>query len=106
LQSCKNKGDQKELAEKLVRKQSSALSTGGQYSSGRSDRGYVENKWTDLWKDMKRLNGGSDSLLRGALGVLTTGEMMRIYLGGILSSGSESKFSHPCPSLKPRFIRL
>lgn len=106
LQSCKNKGDQKELAEKLVRKQSSALSAGGQYSSGRSDRGYVENKWTDLWKDMKRLNGGSDSLLRGALGVLTTGEMMRIYLGGILSSGSESKSSHPCPSLKPRFIRL
>jgi hypothetical protein len=73
LQSARNTGDQTELAERMVRRQSS--------------RGLSETRWTKLWGDMRKLNGGDDALLRGAFGMLSAGDMMRIYLGGVLGSG-------------------
>ena len=74
LQSARNKEDQMELAEKMVRRQS---------------RGpHSEQRWWALWGDMKKLAGGEDALLRGAFGVLSHQEMIRIYLGGVFASGS------------------
>ena len=74
LQSARNKQDQTQLAEKMIRRQ-----------AGMKDLA----KWTKLWEDMCRLNGGDDALLRGAFGTLSIEEMMRVYLSGILGSGSE-----------------
>ena len=74
LQSARDKGDQMELAEKMVRRQV---------------RGpHTEHKWTALWSDMSKLNGGGDALLRGAFGVLGMDEMVKVYLGGVVASGS------------------
>lgn len=75
LQSAKNKEDQLELAEKMVRRQ-----LGGKHT---------ETRWIGLWGDMKKLSGGEDALMRGAFGVLEREDMLRIYLGGLISSGSE-----------------
>ncbi|WVQ94410.1 hypothetical protein IAU59_001489 [Kwoniella sp. CBS 9459] len=73
LQSARDSSDQRELAEKMVRRQ----------------RGLGEDGWRRLWDDMGRLAGGEDSgLLRGALGSLNVQERGRIYLGGLLSSGN------------------
>nr|XP_031859120.1 uncharacterized protein CI109_005470 [Kwoniella shandongensis]KAA5526192.1 hypothetical protein CI109_005470 [Kwoniella shandongensis] len=74
LQSSRNGSDQKELAEKMVRRQAS--------------KGLGEDMWRRLWDDMERLGGGEDSLVRGALGMLDLRERGRIYLGGVLSSGN------------------
>ncbi|KAK8861318.1 hypothetical protein IAR55_002137 [Kwoniella newhampshirensis] len=74
LQSSRNSSDQKELAEKMVRRQGS--------------KGLGEDGWRRLWDDMDRLGGGEDSLVRGALGMLDLRERGRIYLGGVLSSGN------------------
>lgn len=75
LQSARDKAEQMELAEKMVRRQA-----GGPHTDAR---------WAALWGDMKKLSGGDDALLRGAFGVLTVEEMMKIYLGGVFASGSE-----------------
>ncbi len=76
LQSARNTGDQVELAERMVRRQAS--------------RGpHTDTRWTSLWNDMRKLNGGDDALLRGAFGMLSIEQMMRTYVGGVLSSGSE-----------------
>jgi hypothetical protein len=74
LQSARDKAEQKELAEKMVRRQGTGPHT--------------DTRWTALWADMKKLSGGDDALLRGAFGVLDVEEMTRIYLGGVLASGS------------------
>jgi hypothetical protein len=74
LQSARDKDEQRQLAEKMVRRQ------GGLKSA---------DKWPKLWEDMCRLNGGDDALLRGAFGMLSKKDMMRVYLNGILGSGSE-----------------
>lgn len=75
LQSARDKSEQVELAEKMVRRQVGA--------------GLTEGRWTALWQDMKRLSGGDDALLRGAFGVLSHEDLSRIYLAGVLASGSE-----------------
>ncbi|WVR04045.1 hypothetical protein IAU60_001044 [Kwoniella sp. DSM 27419] len=73
LQSARDVGDQKELAEKMVRRQ----------------RGLGEDGWRRLWDDMGRLAGGEEGgLLRGALGMLSVRERGRVYLGGVLGSGN------------------
>lgn len=75
LQSSRDKEEQTQLAEKMVRRQSVSLSA---------------DRWPKLWEDMCRLSGGDDALLRGAFGMLSTDDMMRVYLSGLLSSGSRS----------------
>ncbi|OCF34580.1 hypothetical protein I316_03621 [Kwoniella heveanensis BCC8398] len=73
LQSARDSSEQKELAEKMVRRQ----------------RALGEDGWRRLWDEMGRLAGGEDSgLLRGALGMLNIRERGRIYLGGLISSGN------------------
>lgn len=78
LQSATDSNEQITLAEKMVRRQ----------------RGIDERRWMQLWEDMCKLQGGDDQLLRGAFGMLPRKELMRIFLGGLLSSGSESKLLH------------
>lgn len=73
LQSATDSNEQITLAEKMVRRQ----------------RGIDERRWMQLWEDMCKLQGGEDQLLRGAFGLLPRKELMRIFLGGLLSSGSE-----------------
>ncbi|WVF66798.1 hypothetical protein IAT40_001540 [Kwoniella sp. CBS 6097] len=73
LQSARDSSEQKDLAEKMVRRQ----------------RGLGDEGWRRLWDDMSRLAGGEEGgLLRGALGMLDITERGRIYLGGLLSSGN------------------
>jgi hypothetical protein len=79
LQSARDGKEQKDLAERVVRR-----------NTGRR----TGDQWVRLWDDMKRLNGGDDALLRGAFGMLSVEEMMRVYLGGVLSSGSESSITY------------
>lgn len=74
LQSARDHQEQIGLAEKMVRRQ-----------TARGD----DRKWVTLWEDMCRLQGENDSLLRGAFGVLSKDEMMRIFLHGLLSAGCE-----------------
>lgn len=72
LQSARDGKGQIELAERMVRRL----------------HGGDEKRWTNLWGDMNRLNGGDDALLKGAFGMLSTEELMKVYLGGVLGSGS------------------
>lgn len=74
LQSARDKDEQLQLAEKMVRRQAGSLGP---------------ERWPKLWDDMLRLSGGDDALLRGAFGMLSIEDMMKVYLGGVLSSGSE-----------------
>jgi hypothetical protein len=78
LQSARDRAEQVTLAEHMVRR-----------STARAD----ERRWVQLWEDMCRLQGGSDALLRGAFGMLSKHDMMRIFLGGLLASGGESSES-------------
>ncbi|WVQ83558.1 hypothetical protein IAT38_005699 [Cryptococcus sp. DSM 104549] len=73
LGASRDKGEQKELAERMVRQ-----------------GGGGEEGWRRLWENMARLSGGEggDELLKGALGRLDVRERGRIYLGGILRSGN------------------
>ncbi len=79
LQSARDKTEQVTLAEKMVRR----------------SRGMDERNWITLWEDMGRLQGGEDTLLRGAFGMLSSEELMRILLHGLLSAGSESSSQLP-----------
>lgn len=78
LQSARNHDEQVTLAEKMVRRQAT--------------RNADERVWVALWEDMDRLQSGGDSLLRGAFGMLSKEELMRIFLGGVLSAGSKLCF--------------
>ncbi|WWC87530.1 uncharacterized protein L201_002420 [Kwoniella dendrophila CBS 6074] len=90
LQSSRNKSDQIELAEKLIRKQQQQLTNSYTYTN--------EDTWRKLWDDMNRLSGTDSTndnqnqddsgLLKGALGMLNKQERAKIYLGGILRSGN------------------
>lgn len=74
LQSARDRQEQVTLAEKMVRR----------------SQGTDERRWMSLWEDMGRLQGGDDSLLRGAFGMLSKEELVKILLHGLLSSGSKS----------------
>lgn len=76
LQSARDHDVQVTLAEKMVRR----------------GHGMDERRWMALWDDMGRLQGGDDQLLRGAFGMLSKEELVRIFLHGLLSAGSESSF--------------
>ncbi|WWC59962.1 uncharacterized protein I303_102525 [Kwoniella dejecticola CBS 10117] len=87
LQGSKNKDDQRNLAEKLVRKQVAIANGSGMGMAA----GMMEDRWISLWSDMNRLSGGEDQmqeLLRGALGLLSKRERGKIFLSGVLRSGN------------------
>jgi hypothetical protein len=88
LQSARDAREQAELAEKMVRR-AAAGASGGITATTRGGAGTEEARWNRLWEDMIKLNGSGDALLRGAFGMIRGDEMMRIYLGGLLRSGSE-----------------
>ncbi|BEI88003.1 uncharacterized protein CcaverHIS019_0107210 [Cutaneotrichosporon cavernicola] len=72
LQSARERTEQVTLAEKVVRR----------------GQGMDERHWIGMWEDMGRLRGGEDTLLRGAFGMLSSEELMRIFLHGLLSAGN------------------
>ncbi|RXK38815.1 hypothetical protein M231_03870 [Tremella mesenterica] len=77
LQSAGDKGEQRSLAERLVRRQ--------------MGKGLGMTEWEQVWADMKRLgpkdgNEGGGGL-KGAFGLLKMEELVRVYLGGVLGSG-------------------
>ena len=48
-----------------------------------------EDEWISLMDDMIKLSGGGDGLLKGAFGLLGKEEVLKIFFGGVLSSGRE-----------------
>lgn len=46
-----------------------------------------EDEWVSLMDDMIKLSGGGDGLLKGAFGLLGKEEVLKIFFGGVLSSG-------------------
>lgn len=94
LQSSRDGKEQAELAEKMVRRATASGVRAGLRGAektrlGGRDGG-EEAKWARLWDDMLRLNGSGDQLLRGAFGMVDGEELMRVYLGGLIRSGSET----------------
>lgn len=49
-----------------------------------------EDEWVSLMDDMIKLSGGGDGLLKGAFGLLGKEEVLKIFFGGVLSSGRKS----------------
>lgn len=83
LQSARDAAEQIELLKRMVKRASEQ-----RYDVKR--RREEEERWDRLWSDLLRLNGSGDQLLRGAFGMIDGADIMRIYLGGILRSGSMS----------------
>jgi hypothetical protein len=48
----------------------------------------TQEDWGWLLEDMLKLAGKGESGLRGAFGLLSKDEVIRIFLGGLLSTGS------------------
>ena len=83
LQSARDAEEQTQLLKRMVT----------QASERKVDvkrRKAEDERWDGLWTDLLRLNGSGDQLLRGAFGMIDGADIMRVYLGGILRSGSES----------------
>lgn len=75
--SAEDRSEQLAWATRMARR-------GGERASKRDD-------WESLLRDMRKLRGGSREGCRGAFGMLEEDEIKRIFFGGLLSSGSESK---------------
>lgn len=80
LQSANDEGQQRARATRMARRN--------------TDGDEIENQqeWVSLLKDMIRLAGGKEGLMRGAFGLLSKDQVKRIFFEGILSLGSESKY--------------
>lgn len=78
LQSANDEGQQRARATRMARRN--------------TDGDEIENQqeWVSLLKDMIRLAGGKEGLMRGAFGLLSKDQVKRIFFEGILSLGSES----------------
>lgn len=50
-----------------------------------------EDEWVSLMDDMIKLSGGGEGLLKGAFGLLGKEEVLKIFFGGVLSSGRKSR---------------
>ncbi|KAJ7275172.1 secretory pathway protein Sec39-domain-containing protein [Mycena haematopus] len=59
-------------------------------AGGSEDKLKTVDDWEWLLEDMLKLTGKGDSGLRGAFGLLTQDEVLKIFLGGLLSSGNFS----------------
>lgn len=103
LQSSRDAKEQVELAERMVRKAAVSGVKAGLRGPEKTRLGGAsggeEAKWARLWDDMLRLNGSGDQLLRGAFGMVDGGELMRVYLGGLLRSGSEFTLTEEAKSM-------
>jgi len=81
LQSNNDAAEQRAWANRLSRR-----------AGGSEDQLNTLEDWEWLLEDMLKLNGRGDSKLQGAFGLLPRDEILRIYFGGLLSTGSTFRF--------------
>ena len=86
LQSARDAKEQMDLLQRMVKRAS-------EQRVGVKGKREEDERWDKLWKDLLRLNGSGDQLLRGAFGMVDGADIMRVYMGGILRCGSESNKS-------------
>lgn len=77
LQSSGNVGEQRAWANRMARR-----------AGGTEDRLVTQEDWEWLLEDMLKLTEKNDAGLSGAFGLLTHDEIVRIFLSGLLSTGS------------------
>lgn len=63
-------------------------------AGGAQDQLSTIEDWEWLLEDMLKLTGKSETGVKNAFGHLSEDEIFRIFLGGLLSAGSESHFFH------------
>jgi hypothetical protein len=78
LQSNSDVPEQRAWANRMARR-----------AGGSEDKLNTLDDWEWLLEDMLKLTGKGDSGLRGAFGLLSQDEVLQIFLGGLLSTGSE-----------------
>lgn len=61
-------------------------------AGGTHDQLNTMEDWDWLLEDMLKLTGKSETGIKNAFGLLTEGEIMRIFLSGLLSTGSKPHF--------------
>lgn len=81
LQSSGDAAEQRAWANRMARR-----------AGGTEDRLDTREDWDWLLDDMLKLSGTGDSGLKGAFGLLPRKEVIRIFFGGLLSTGSECNF--------------
>ncbi|KAJ6574981.1 secretory pathway protein Sec39-domain-containing protein [Mycena capillaripes] len=77
LQSNSDVPEQRSWANRMARR-----------AGGSKDKLNTLDDWEWLLEDMLKLTGKGDSGLRGAFGLLSQDEVLRIFLGGLLSTGN------------------
>ncbi|KAJ6509407.1 secretory pathway protein Sec39-domain-containing protein [Mycena vitilis] len=77
LQSNSDVPEQRSWANRMARR-----------AGGSEDKLKSLDDWEWLLEDMLKLTGKGDSGLRGAFGLLSQDEVLRIFLGGLLSTGN------------------
>ncbi|KAJ7630808.1 secretory pathway protein Sec39-domain-containing protein [Roridomyces roridus] len=84
LQSNSDVPEQRAWANRMARR-----------AGGSDDKLNGLEDWEWLLEDMLKLSGKGDSGLRGAFGLLSQDEVLRIFLSGLLSTGSEHCIQSP-----------
>lgn len=77
LQSNSDASEQRSWANRMARR-----------AGGAEDKLNTLDDWEWLLEDMLKLSGTGDSGLRGAFGLLSSDEVLQIFLSGLLSTGS------------------
>ncbi|KAJ7293449.1 Sec39-domain-containing protein [Mycena rebaudengoi] len=77
LQSNSDSSEQRSWANRMARR-----------AGGSEDKLNTVDDWEWLLEDMLKLSGKGDSGLRGAFGLLSQDEVLRIFLSGLLSTGN------------------
>ena len=85
LQSSGNAVEQRAWANRMARR-----------AGGFEDRLDTREDWDWLLKDMLKLSGTGENGLKGAFGLIPRKEVIRIFFGGLLSTGSKCHFIYRC----------
>jgi hypothetical protein len=85
LQSCNDVSEQRAEASKMARR-----------AVGTEDRLNTVENWEWLLDDMLKLSTTKETGLRSAFGLLSREEVVRIFLTGLLTTGSKSIRSYAC----------
>lgn len=81
LQSSNDVVEQRAWANRMARR-----------AGGSEDHLDTQEDWDWLLKDMLKLSGSGENGLKGAFGLLSRKEIMRIFYGGLLSTGSKCAY--------------
>ena len=82
LQSGGDAAEQRSWANRMARR-----------AGGTGDQLNTKEDWVRLLDDMLKLSGSGGSRLKGAFGLLPRKEVIRIFFGGLLSTGSKYTFA-------------